>query len=288
MVFLDSGNNLRNGWKIVLFFCIATGLAVGLVFLRRSFPVAIRRILPEPHLAFLGTLSAAWICLRLERLPLAAMGLSINRRFWAELGLGAIAGVSMLGLAASVVWALDGFHFVRSPGGTVALLLKGGWLMLGVALFEETLFRGYAFQRAIKGIGPMRAQILFAVVFCVMHLPNAGMNGATMVWAMLNIFLASLMLGYCYLRTGSLALPIGVHMGWNWASSSLGLGVSGNGSDGFWTPVIHARPDWLTGGAFGLEASAVSVAVLGLAVLGLARWKAPGAGLVPALARQHP
>ena len=40
------------------------------------------------------------------------------------------------------------------------------------------------------------------------------------------------------------------------ASGVLGFGVSGTTpTPGFWTPVFHAKPQWLTGGAFGLEAS---------------------------------
>jgi membrane protease YdiL (CAAX protease family) len=99
------------------------------------------------------------------------------------------------------------------------------------------------------------------------------MEGSVKLAALLNIFLAGWMLGFCYLRTGSLALPMGVHFGWNWVQGSLGFGVSGNASHGLWKPVLHDKALWLTGGDFGLEASAVSVGVIGLAVVGLALWK---------------
>jgi uncharacterized protein len=154
----------------------------------------------------------------------------------------------------------------------VALLLKGAWTMLGVALFEETLFHGYIFQRARQGLGSRGAQVALAVVFCLAHPFSPGMGAGSVVLAMLTTFLAGLMLGLCFLRTGRLALPVGVHMGWNWSMGSLGFGVSGNASTGGWAPVLHG-PEWLTGGGYGLEASAVSVAVLALAVVVLARWK---------------
>lgn len=54
----------------------------------------------------------------------------------------------------------------------------------------------------------------------------------------------------------SLALPIGVHLGWNWAQ-------------GHWTPILHERPTWLTGGPVGLEGSAVCAGVIGLLILGM-------------------
>jgi membrane protease YdiL (CAAX protease family) len=99
------------------------------------------------------------------------------------------------------------------------------------------------------------------------------MGGDTLVLAMLGIFLASLMFGYCYLRTNSLALPMGVHMGWNWAQATLGFAGSGNEQKGLWSPFYHGQPDWLTGGAFGLEASVICIVILLLAVIGLAHWK---------------
>ncbi|HJW43891.1 MAG TPA: CPBP family intramembrane glutamic endopeptidase, partial [Geothrix sp.] len=142
--------------------------------------------------------------------------------------------------------------------------------------------RGYPFQRLVQGAGPWVGQLVFAALFALAHWSNPGMAGATKAWATLNIGLAAILLGFCYLRTGSLALPIGVHLGWNWAQGSLlGFGVSGTTDiKGLWTPVFHGRPEWLTGGAFGLEASLPCTLICGVAILGLWRWKgiAPSAG----------
>jgi hypothetical protein len=139
--------------------------------------------------------------------------------------------------------------------------------------------RGYPFQRLVEGAGPWVGQLVFAALFALMHWGNPGMHGATRAWATVNIALAALLLGFCYLRTRSLALPIGVHLGWNWAQGSLlGFGVSGTTDiKGAWMPVFHGRPEWLTGGAFGLEASAICTLVCGAAVFGLWRWRGRGA-----------
>ncbi|PTL85028.1 CPBP family intramembrane glutamic endopeptidase [Vitiosangium sp. GDMCC 1.1324] len=271
--FFDGDKRLRNGWKAIGFFALMAVMVVGLIFARRTLPDTFRRFVPEPHLAFLGAFLASWICLRLEGLPLASLGLTVGRRSVRDFGLGWVGGAGILGLTAVVVWLADGFHLVRTADVYATLFLKNAWTMLAVALFEETIFHGYAFQRAIKGIGPVWAQLVIAVTFCLAHPFGPGMSGSTVVLAMLNIFLAGLMLGLCYLRTGSLALPVGVHMGWNWAMGSLGFAVSGNESKGWWTPVYHGGPEWLTGGGFGLEASVVSVVLLGLAVVALMRWK---------------
>jgi len=178
-------------------------------------------------------------------------------------------------LIALLVRGADGFHWQRAPGGLASHLLGSAWFLLAVGFNEEILFRGYPFQRSIDGIGPWMSQLGFAGLFALMHWGNPGMQGVTKVWASLNIGLMSVVLGFCYLRTQSLALPIGVHLGWNWAQGSLlGFGVSGTTEiQGAWIPVFHGRPEWLTGGAFGLEASLPCTLVCGAAILLLWRWK---------------
>lgn len=124
------------------------------------------------------------------------------------------------------------------------------------ALLEELLFRGFVFQRLIDGIGTGGAQALMAVLFAVGHWGNPGMEGATEFWATLDTILGALVLGFAYLRTSSLALPIGLHFGWNWAQGAvLGFDVSGFNQAGWLAPTILGKPQWLTGGAFGPEAS---------------------------------
>jgi membrane protease YdiL (CAAX protease family) len=276
-ILFNDAKELRNGWKIAGFFVATIVIAAGLIFCRRMLPGDIRQFIPEPLLAFFGALLATWLFLRFERVPagtrFASVGLVVSGRSCRDFGFGLGGGAFMLGLVAFVVWTCGGFDLIETQNGVAAVLAKGAWMFLGIALSEEIMFRGYAFQRAIRGMGTIGAQLVFAVLFVVVHLPNQGMSGATLVLAMLSIFLASLMFGYCYLRTNSLALPIGLHMGWNWAQSSLGFAGSGNEQHGLWVPTYNGQPEWLTGGAFGLEASIVCVIVLLLVVLGLARWR---------------
>ncbi|MCY1020888.1 CPBP family intramembrane glutamic endopeptidase [Pyxidicoccus sp. MSG2] len=272
-LFINAENRVRNGWKVLGYFAVTALFVMGLIFLRRALPDAVRPFAPEPFLAFLGALIPSWFFARLERTSLAAQGFELHRRAGRDFALGVAGGSILVMWVAFAVWLLDGFHWVRAPEGAALGLVKSAWTMLAVALFEETLFHGYAFQRAIRGMGPHWTQFLFATIFALAHPFGPDMAGSAVAVAMLNIFLAGWLLGFCYLRTGSLALPVGVHLGWNWMLGSLGFGVSGSASRGLWTPVFHGRPVWLTGGDYGLEASAVSIVILGLAVVGLARWR---------------
>jgi hypothetical protein len=100
------------------------------------------------------------------------------------------------------------------------------------------------------------------------------MQGTTEIVAVIDIFLAGAMLGLAYLRTRSLALPIGLHLGWNWTQGHvLGFGVSGFDFAGWVKPVFQGKAAWLTGGAFGPESSVFSPVVTLVVIALLWRWK---------------
>lgn len=278
-VFIDGRGAVRNGWKVLGFVALFGFAASGAAPLARLWPAAWGTLLPGRWLDVALLLAVTWLCLRAEGGSLAEVGLRPGWRFLQEIFVGTAGGCLLMLATAGLIRGLGGFHWVRTPGTGPADLAAGAWLFLAVACFEEILFRGYAFQRAVRGLGFSLTQGLFALAFAIVHWGNPGMTGATKAWATLNIALAALLLGLCWRRTGSLALPIGVHLGWNWTQGNLlGFGVSGTEAPGWWTPVFHGRPEWLTGGAFGLEASGVCALVCGVAVLGLWRWKGRPSG----------
>lgn len=65
-----------------------------------------------------------------------------------------------------------------------------------------------------------------------------------------------------YLRTRRLWLGIGIHVAWNYTLGTVfSVAVSGRESRGWVEGRLHG-PDWLTGGAYGLEASVLTLFVL--------------------------
>ncbi|GMU08221.1 CPBP family intramembrane glutamic endopeptidase [Corallococcus caeni] len=272
-VFRDGEGHLRNGWK-ALGFLVVTAVLMGLLmWLQSLLPLALKQVVQPPFAAFLAVLLVSLDFLYLERQPLTSLGMSLDRRAARHFGAGVLGGMVLVGLVAVCGWAAGGYHLERAGNPQVTAVVKAAWLMLGVALFEETLFHGYLFQRVIRGLGAFWAQVVLSLIFCLAHPFNTQMDVPTRIVAMLTTFLAGWMLGLCYLRTRHLALPVGVHMGWNWFLGVMGFGVSGNESHGWWTPVFHGRPEWVSGGAYGLEASIFSAVVLALAIIGLTRWK---------------
>ena len=272
---LNERGTLRSGWKVFGFFLMLMALGTCVGWVAKALHA------PRPGMALGVWINAAiaavvsLICVRLEKRSFRDLGFRPGGRWLIELGAGTLFGILLILLTALLVKGFDGFHWVRTSDVGIRPLLVSALAFLGVAFFEEIVSRGFPFQRLVEGAGPWVGQLVFAVLFALMHWGNPGMQGATKAWATVNIALAALLLGFCYLRTRSLALPIGVHLGWNWAQGSLlGFGVSGTTvGRGAWTPIFHGKPEWLTGGTFGLEASVICTMLCGVAILALWRWR---------------
>lgn len=284
--FFDTQRRLRNGWWMLTFVAL---IAVTRLVYRPLKGVLLSLGAAAPWLEmvpFLLVLVATWACTSLRREPLGSVGLRIDRPWLRQVGAGTLLGLASLGLAVALIWLVGGVHFELDPRRSVAGLALGLYVFLCGALFEELLFRGFLFQRLAAGVGVWTAQILFAVLFSLGHWGNPGMDGTTKLWASLELGLAALLLGLAYLRTGSLALPIGLHLGWNWAQGTLlGHGVSGFDQHGWFRPVFHGQQEWISGGNFGPEASVFGVVADLVLIVALWRWK----GSVAATANsEHP
>ena len=219
-------------------------------------------------------LLATWICLRLRKQPLSGIGLWLNGRWLRQFGAGTGLGMAAMLVVVAMIWAVGGATLSLNPDRSLAMLGYGTYVFVFGALMEELLFRGFIFQRLLDGTGVWGAQLIMAAFFALAHWGNPGMHGTTEVIATLNIAVAALFLGFAYIRTRSLALPIGLHLGWNWTQGTLlGFGVSGFKETGWFKPEFLGRPQWLTGGDFGPEASAAGLVVIVLLAFSLWKWK---------------
>jgi membrane protease YdiL (CAAX protease family) len=256
-LFCDAEGRLRSGWK-VLVFLVALGSAEDLA--KAGLEMAPRFAGAAMLISTLLALGLNWAALLLENRPLASIGFRFDSRWARELGLGLLVGGALIGLSALALQALGGFVWEPNPLVNWRSMLAACGFYLLVAVNEEVTYRGYPFQRLIEGLGPWGAQFLFAGFFALVHWSNPGIlqaGPALKAVTTLNIALAAILLGLAYLRTRSLALPIGIHWAWNFTQGNLlGFSVSGTGLPvAPLKPVMNARPDWLTGGQVGLEGS---------------------------------
>lgn len=269
-----SKGQLRNGWWIVIF--------IALVALTRPLYKPLQQQLlawgtPSLALEYLSpalVLLVTWICLRLRRQRLADVGLRLNRSWLTQFSAGLLIATIQIGAITALIYAAGGLSFSLNPQRSVEILLSGACLMLAAVVLEELLFRGFLFQRLLDGTGVWFSQIVLALLFAFGHWDNPGMDGITKLVASVDLALGALIFGFAYIRTRSLALPIGLHLGWNYSQGMLlGFAVSGHEHTSWFTPTINDGASWLNGGQFGLEASIFAVIIDLLLLTALWRWR---------------
>lgn len=190
----------------------------------------------------------------------------------AGLGAGLGIGLLMMALVMAILAGL-GLYDITFLGSAPAWGAAGLAVQAGV--FEELLVRGILLRLVWRAFGPWAGFVFSAALFGIGHLANPEGSAFAALCIALE---AGIMLGAFYALTGRLWVSIGVHVAWNFAQGYL-FGAAVSGSDtGASIARSTARPDgpeWLTGGAFGPEASLPAVVVctaVGVATLVLA-WK---------------
>jgi membrane protease YdiL (CAAX protease family) len=261
-IFYNNNNQIRNGWWILIFIALVAVTRPIYKPLKEGLTqLGFTEQMLEPtsfFLLFLVTL----ICIKIRKESLSDVGLKFNQRWFKHFFAGTFAGMTMMFATVALVCLVGGVTFELDPQRSLQVLSYGFYLFLLGSLSEEILHRGFIFQRLIDGIGVWGAQLLIASLFALGHWGNPGMQGTTQIFSSIDLFLASLIFGLAYIKTRSLALPIGLHLGWNWSQGNiLGFGVTGHEQSGWFMPVFHGKEQWITGGEFGPEASIFSVVV---------------------------
>ena len=234
-------SRLRASWRIV----IAVGLtfigALGgtLVVQKVSIP---RLFVPlVAHLAaVLAVLATAGLLARyIDHRRFSEYGFSLSLSWAVEAIVGAVIGIGLVGLA-------FGFAHQRGVVTTVETLSKGaadtlvtglgvvliGWIFVG--LWEETLFRGLFLKNAAEGLAvrelspttaALGAWVSSSLVYGVLHGPlGSNPEGTSLPYALVMTSVMGGLFGLAYLLSNELALPIGLHIGINFAEHNLFFG----------------------------------------------------------------
>jgi membrane protease YdiL (CAAX protease family) len=193
-----------------------------------------------------------------ERRPLTELSL---RRLPAQGGLGLLIGTVLMGATVAALWLLGSYRVAgTNPAAdwVPAVLVVG----LGAGLGEEIVSRGALFRIVEEGLGTWWALAISAAFFGAMHLGNP----AATLWSSAAIALeAGVLLGLLYHVTRSLWVCAGMHLAWNVLQGTVfGIAVSGHPADGFLVASLTG-PTWLSGGAFGAEASVMALLACGSA-----------------------
>lgn len=195
-----------------------------------------------------------------------------------ELSLGLLGGALLFTVMTGIVALLGGIEIVGFRGFGMFWSMAAMAVFSGV--FEEILMRGIVFRQLEAWLGSWLALALSSALFGALHIMNPGASWFSSLAIAVE---AGILLGAAYMLTRRLWLAIGIHAAWNFTQGWV-FSVPVSGGEAPLGLLITRRtgPEWLTGGAFGLEASVVAMVVATLAGLVLLFMAIRGGQLRPA------
>jgi membrane protease YdiL (CAAX protease family) len=234
-------------------------IATALIYL--SLKIGAKKIDRRDFSIYGVTLSLAWMKQFSFGFALAAVLMTFV--FVAELALG---------------WVhIEGYFNVTAAQNSLPVsLLYSLVKVIAVGIFEELIFRGLIlrdFAEGLAGLGGMSSRtsqaaalLLSALLFGAVHLTNPNSSLASTA----GIFFIGTLFGLGYLVTGQLAIPIGLHMAWNFFQGVVyGFPVSGDKEPACFLLTRQSGNPIFTGGSFGPEAGLMGIAAAVLGILAL-------------------
>jgi uncharacterized protein len=233
----------------------------------------------------LAAILTVWLAGRfLDRRPFSAFGFRLGAGWWLDLLFGMVLGALLMTVVFLVELGLGWVEltgtFEDHLGGPFAIsLFIPAATFICVGISEETVFRGYQLKNVAEGlnypaIGPrgaiLLAWFLSSGFFAVLHANNPNATPLST----LNIVLAGLMLGFGYVLSGELAIPIGLHITWNFFQGAV-YGFPVSGFEAFGPTLLTTEqggPRLWTGGSFGPEGGLLVPGILLLGMSLIALW----------------
>jgi len=273
---------LPTRWQRLLSFPLVR-IIVAILFI--AIPIAVVQIplnLLDKSLRGLGALLLAAVALVayrayvrvIEKRPVTELS---GRRAGLEWGSGLALGGLLFSITIGILAAFGVYSVTGQNGWQSMLSFLPVCIFAGI--FEEVLIRGILFRILEQWLGSWIALAISAIIFGALHLFNPG---ATLFAGAAIAIEAGILLAAAYMLTRRLWFCIGLHMAWNFTQGGIfSVAVSGGKSKGLLQSKMIG-PDWLTGGAFGAEASAVALAVCLAAGLVLLVWAVKKGNVMPA------
>jgi uncharacterized protein len=238
---------------ILGFFWLVFVLVIGQVAVLVAGANAVLSIVLALVVAAVSLLAYAGFVRLFERRPVRELALpGAAREFLIGVALGAV----LFSLTIGLIALLGAYHVTGANPWTVVLPVLAISITSGIG--EELLFRGILFRIMEEGLGSLWALLISGLIFGLLHVGNPN---ATLVAGLAIAIEAGILLGAVYMLTRRLWLAMGLHLSWNLVQGGVyGVAVSGNEMQGLLESTLSG-PAWLSGGAFGAEASIFAVIV---------------------------
>lgn len=174
-------------------------------------------------------------------------------------------GAAMLTACVLLMWAFGvvqftSFHVSPAFLGEFLILVLA-WSVQGTT--EELLTRGWMFSSLSAKHNIPVGILISSLFFTFLHLGN---NAISLI-PILDLTLFAILACLVMLKTGNLWVIGGIHAAWNcFQGNVFAFPVSGSQAGQAFIAVNTSGPDWLSGGAFGVEGSVISLIVQGLVI----------------------
>ncbi|WP_026775322.1 CPBP family intramembrane glutamic endopeptidase [Polaribacter sp. Hel_I_88] len=176
-----------------------------------------------PYSSAICLFIATWVLLKYDNKKLSSLGLNLKLKNLSYFSLGILIGVLAF-LCAKYLRALCfGETFNLSSTFNYKNILYGFYTMLPMVAVEEFLFRGYLFKKTIEISSVIKANIIFSILFMLMHVFDSGViNSVPMIiFTVITIPIGHLLFATALLKSNTLIFPVGIHLGNNWATNHL-------------------------------------------------------------------
>jgi len=233
-------------------------------------------------------LVSVWLTGRfLDHRPFSEFGIKFNKEWWIDLCFGLGIGILLM----SSIFIIEYFNGWITISGTLHTANLGQSFTLSILVFlilfvcvgfsEELFYRSYLLTNLAEGfnfkvIGP-RYSIIIAVIFSsflfgLFHMGNPEANLVSTI----NIILWGILFSVPFILTGSLAIPIGIHITWNFFQGNIfGFPISGTTLPSEAVSVFsidQGGPEVWTGGYFGPEAGLLGLIACVVGILLIFGW----------------
>jgi len=271
---------IKQGWLRVLLFCIFYFLLIAVSI----YPLKI--ILKSMHgnadnleelvngqflwLAILvavviGLIAVVIFRTFVDRKSIMSLGLNFSGHLNDAIA-GLMMAISILGLGTMILYFSKHLVWTDMTFNANDLFIEFG-LLLMVAIYEETIFRGYILSNLMESFNKWMALLVTSILFTLFHFDNPNINFIPLI----NVFLAGMLLGVNYMYSRNLWFAIMFHLGWNFFQGPiLGYKISGFNLSTFLQTELKGDM-LLTGGEFGFEGSVFCTALMLIATLLLYR-----------------
>ena len=185
-----------------------------------------------PYLSFLLLLLVTWLLYKWDGQHLGALGLQITRRHMMFLFFGVLIGAASFMLANLARSFYTGESITLSKEIDFRTVFGAFYFILPTVAVEELLFRGYLFKKTISVTNAVVANVIFAMLFMLIHVVDESVlrSPGRLVMLVISIPVGHLFFATALLRSNTLYFPIGLHLGNNWATRHLISGADDGNS----------------------------------------------------------